>query len=291
MSTISSSNDTLQIVQHVETSSPASIRAQRLRRRRTLLVISGRVLCFIVLLVGWQIASFYVDPLLISSPLAVLLQLKDWTLDGTLWDNTLVTLEETLLGLLFGVSTGIIAGFLLGLQPMLSKILDPFVVALYSVPKVALAPLFILWFGFDLEMKVVVAAVTVFFLVFFNTLTGVREVDQNLIDAVRLMGAKRRDLLFKVIVPSASGYVLTGLHMAIPYALIGAVIAEVISVNEGLGYLINNSASEFNPAGVFAALIVLTIIAVLLNAVVNLIDRTTSRWKVGMHVKGNVIPQ
>jgi len=291
VSTISSSNDTLQIVQHVETSSPASIRAQRLRRRRTLLVISGRVLCFIVLLVGWQIASFYVDPLLISSPLAVLLQLKDWTLDGTLWDNTLVTLEETLLGLLFGVSTGIIAGFLLGLQPMLSKILDPFVVALYSVPKVALAPLFILWFGFDLEMKVVVAAVTVFFLVFFNTLTGVREVDQNLIDAVRLMGAKRRDLLFKVIVPSASGYVLTGLHMAIPYALIGAVIAEVISVNEGLGYLINNSASEFNPAGVFAALIVLTIIAVLLNAVVNLIDRTTSRWKVGMHVKGNVIPQ
>ena len=291
MSTVSSSDDTLQLAQRVQTDSPAIMRARRLQKRHALFVTGGRVLFFIAFIIAWQIASQIVGPLFICSPLAVLVQLRDWTLDGTLWDNTQVTLEETLLGLFFGVSTGIAAGFLLGLQPLLAKILDPFIVALYSIPKVALAPLFILWFGFDLEMKVVVAGVTVFFLVFFNTLTGVRNVDQNLIDAVRLMGARRRDLMFKVIIPSASGYVLTGLHMAIPYALIGAVIGEVISVNRGLGYLIYNSASDFNPAGVFAALIVLTIIAILLNAIVNFIDRKTSRWKVGMRIAGNIIPQ
>jgi len=133
--------------------------------------------------------------------------------------------------------------------------------------------------------------VTVFFIVFFNTLTGVRNVDQNLIDAVRLMGGKQRDIMFKVVIPSTTGYVFTGLHMAVPYALIGAVIGEVISENRGLGYLINNSASQFNPAGVFAALVVLTIIACILNAIVDFMDARTSRWKAGMRMAGKIIPQ
>lgn len=291
MTTTSSREETLQLASGVVSHSPASIRAQRLQRRRTLLIIVGRMLFFILLVIAWQISSRLVDPLFLSSPLAIVQKLWGWILDGTLWYNTQITLEETLLGLLFGASTGIVAGFLLGLQPLLAKILDPFVVALYSVPKIALAPLFILWFGFDLEMKVVIAAVTVFFLIFFNTLAGVRDVDQSLIDAVLLMGARRRDILFKVIIPSAMGYVLTGLHIAVPYALVGAVIGEVISENRGLGYLINNSASQFDTAGVFAALVVLTIIAVLLNAIVNFIDRKTSRWKAGMHATSKIIPQ
>lgn len=290
MTTASSPQETAQFAPKTVSRSPASIRAQRAQRRRTLLVVGGRVVFFILLVFAWQIASQVVGPLFICSPLAVFSQLKDWALDGTLWYNTQVTLEETLLGLLYGVAAGIVAGFLLGLQPILGKILDPFIVALYSIPKVALAPLFILWFGFELEMKVIVAAVTVFFLVFFNTLTGVRNVDQNLIDAVRLMGAKRRDIMLKVIIPSTTGYVLTGLHMAIPYALVGAVVGEVISVNRGLGYLLNNSASEFSSSGVFAALFMITVIAGLLNAIVDVIDRRTSRWKAGMHATSKIIP-
>jgi NitT/TauT family transport system permease protein len=249
------------------------------------------VLVFILFVIAWQVSSQMLGSLVIGAPLTTLQRLWDWALDGTLWTNTQVTLEETLLGLLFGVTTGIVAGFLLGLQPLLAKILDPFIVALYSIPKIALAPLFFLWFGFDLEMKVIVAAVTVFFLVFFNTLAGVRNVDQNLVDAVRLMGARPRDILFKVIVPSATGYVLIGLHMAVPYALIGAIIGEIISENQGLGYLIINSAAQFDPAGVFAALFMLTVIASLLNAVVNFIDQRTSRWKAGMHLTSKIIPQ
>jgi NitT/TauT family transport system permease protein len=137
---------------------------------------------------------------------------------------------------------------------------------------------------------VILASVIVFFLVFFNTLAGVRNVDQDLIDAVLLMGGERRDIILKVIVPSATGYVLTGLRIAIPYALIGAVIAELIASNHGLGYLIYNAQTQFDTAGVFAALLVLTIVASLLNAVVDFIDRKTSRWKTVMNIDRKVIP-
>ena len=260
-------------------------------KRQSLLITGGRVLFFVLLVAAWQIASLFVNPIFICSPLSVLQKLAAWVGDGTLWFNTQVTLEETLLGLLFGVTAGILAGFFLGFQQVLARIFDPFIIALYSIPKIALAPLFVLWFGFGMEMKVIIAAVTVFFLIFFNTLSGVREVDQDLIDAVRLMGGSGRDIMRKVIIPSATGYVLTGLHMAIPYALIGAVIGEVISENRGLGYLINDSANLFDPAGVFASLVVLTIIAMLLNAIVNFIDHKTSRWKAGMHVTSTIIPQ
>lgn len=290
MSTTTSQNEPMPLAKNITRQSPAGIQARRDQRQQALMVIGGRILFFVLFVAAWQIVSMLVGPLFLCSPLAVLQQIWAWAVDGTLWSNTQVTLEETLLGLIFGVAAGILAGFFLGLQQLLGKILDPFIIALYSIPKVALAPLFILWFGFDLEMKVVVAAVTVFFLVFFNTLTGVRNVDQDLIDAVRLMGGRSNDIMFKVIIPSATGYVLTGLHMAIPYALVGAVIGEVISENLGLGYLINNSASTFNPAGVFAALTVLTAIAMILNGTVNIIDRKTSRWKAGMHTTSKIIP-
>ncbi|HXF34104.1 MAG TPA: ABC transporter permease subunit, partial [Candidatus Acidoferrales bacterium] len=130
------------------------------------------------------------------------------------------------------------------------------------------------------EMKVILAAVTVLFIVFFNTLAGVRNVDRDLVDAVWLMGAKPRDILFKVVIPSALSWALTGVRIAIPYALIGAIIGELIASNRGIGYLIASSASQYDTAGVFAALIVLTILAVLLNWIVDLIDARTSKWKV-----------
>lgn len=263
--------------------SPAALRAKRLQRRQALMIGGGRVLFLVVLVIVWQFASGRIaSPLFISSPLAVVKRLGDWINDGSLWFHTAITLQETLLGLLYGALVGIVAGLILGILPPIAKILDPFVIALYSIPKVALAPLFILWFGIGVEMKVILAAVTVFFLVFLNTLTGVREVDQNLINAVILMGGRRRDIVFKVIIPSATGYILTGLRIAIPYALIGAVIGELIASNRGLGYLIYSSVSDFDTAGVFAALLVLTVIAGLLNMVVNFIDHHTSRWKVGM---------
>ena len=271
--------------------SSASRNVKRLQQRQALLITGGRVLLLVCLIVVWQLVSGrLVDPLFISSPLAVALKIIAWISDGTLWLHTSVTLQETLLGLFFGSISGILVGFFFGIQPVLARIFDPFIASLNSIPKVALAPLFILWFGIDVQMKVIFTAVTVFFLVFLNTLAGVRDVDQDLIDAVLLMGGKRRHIMFKVIIPSAIGYVLTGFRIAIPYALIGAVIAELITSNRGLGYLIDFSATSFDTAGIFAALLVLTIIAAILNAIVNFIDHTTSRWKTAMSIDRKATP-
>ncbi|HLI68443.1 MAG TPA: ABC transporter permease [Ktedonobacteraceae bacterium] len=270
----------------------------KLSQMRQVLIIGGRIVFLALLILLWQVVANKLDnPLFLSSPLSVWERLREWATDGTTWysstlaSNTGVTLEETLLGLFYGVIGGIVAGVFFGVQPILAEIFNPFIIGLYSIPKVALAPLFILWFGFGLEMKVILAAVTVFFLVFLNTLAGMRSVDQDLINAVFLMGGKRRDVILKVMIPSATGYILTGLRIAIPYALIGAVVAEMVSINTGLGYLINNSAADFDTAGVFSALLVLGVIAGVLNAIVNFIDRKTSRWKAGMRITSRIIPQ
>ncbi|MCH1883908.1 ABC transporter permease subunit [Agrococcus sp. ARC_14] len=143
----------------------------------------------------------------------------------------------------------------------------------------ALAPLFIVWFGIGIDMKIILAAVSVFFLVFLNTAAGVRDVDRGLIDAVRLMGGTRRDIALKVVLPASMSGLLTGLKVSIPYALIGAVIGELVASNRGLGYLINDSAAQFNTAGVFAAVAVLTVLAMVLNGLVGLLAARANRWK------------
>jgi NitT/TauT family transport system permease protein len=275
-------------VQHM---TRAAMNASRHHLRQRLLIVGGRLALLVCLLGLWQwVSGPLINPLFLSSPLAVVRQFVAWTLDGTLWYHTSITLEETLLGLWYGLLSGILAGLLLGLLQMAAKILDPFLVAVYSIPKIALAPLFILWFGIELPMKVIFVAVTVFFLVFLSTLAGVRNVDQGLVDAVLLMGGNRRDIVLKVIIPAATGSILTGVRIAIPYALIGAVIAELIASNRGIGYLVESSAATFDTTGTFAALLALSMIAGLLNVIVHVIDQKTSRWKAGMTLERKMTP-
>lgn len=250
------------------------------RHGGTVTVWSTRVVLVVVVLVLWQLTAGPVfDPTFTSSPSDIWMKLVQWGSDGTLWTNTLITIEEVVLGFVIGAGAGAIVGFALATLRMAYRVLDPFIMALYAIPKVALAPLFIIWFGIGLEMKTLLAAATVFFLVFLNTAAGVREVDRGLIDAVRLMGGGRGVITFKVILPGAMTGLLTGLKVAIPYALIGAVIGELVASNHGLGYLINDSSSQFDTAGVFASLLVLSVIAAILNLGVTMIDRRVSRWK------------
>ncbi|HEX3468808.1 MAG TPA: ABC transporter permease [Candidatus Elarobacter sp.] len=243
-------------------------------------VTAWRVALLVALIAVWQVLSLvHGMPFYISSPAAIWARELQWLGDGTLLFHTTITIEETVAGFVLGAAAGIVAGFAIGPQRTLGEVVDPFVVAVYAIPKVALAPLFIVWFGVGIWMKIILATVTVFFIVFFNTLAGVRNVDPDLVDAVWLMGASRGDILTKVIVPHALSAALTGARIAIPYALIGAVVGELIASNRGIGYLISSAASQFDTAGVFAALIVLTILATLLNVAVDAIDRRTSVWK------------
>ncbi len=261
-----------------------SRQSRRTRHRRD--VNLARIALFVAFVALWQIGAnvHLIDPGVVASPSGIWEHLVKWTLDGSLWFHSWITIQETIAGFVIGSVGGIAAGFAIGRYPAVAEVLDPFILAIYSIPKVALAPLFLVWFGIGLWMKIVLAAVTVIFIVFFNTLAGVRNVDRDLIDAVWLMGAGPRDVLTKVLVPSAMSWALTGVRIAIPYALIGAIIGELIASNRGIGYLISSSASGYDTAGVFAALIVLTVLAMILNAVVDAIDRRLSRWKVDSSV-------
>jgi NitT/TauT family transport system permease protein len=235
----------------------------------------------IVILLLWQGASDrLVDNFFISNPIDVGRRLLDWIADGSLFIHIWSTVYATVLGFIVGSIGGVALGIWLGVSPFTSRLLNPYLNALNALPKVALAPLFVLWFGLGIESKVALAAVLVLFLVFLNTYAGVREVDQDLIDGARLMKATRTQVITKVIIPSAMSWVFAGLKISVPYALIGAVLGEMIAANRGLGYLVQFSGSQFDSAGVFAVLIVIALLAVALNFLVEFVQHRMQQWRV-----------
>lgn len=248
--------------------------------RRTVIVALCRIGLLGAALAVWEHASGrWIDELLVSRPSDIAAQFVAWLADGTLLRHTQITVTEVVAGFFLGATTGVVAAFAVAPSRLVQRVIDPYVYALYSLPKVALAPLFIVWFGIGISMKILLAAITVFFLVFLNTLAGIRQVDPALVDAVRLMGAGRAQIARKVVFPASLAGLFTGLKVAIPYALIGAVIGELVASNRGVGSLIADSASRFNTAGVFAALVVLMLLALALNSVVSIIDSRASRWR------------
>jgi len=251
------------------------------QRHRRMVWIHGARLAVLAALLGiWAALSGNVlDPQFFGSPEGVAKSLIDWSADGTLWRNSWITIQEVVLGFVLGAASGAILAYLIAAIKPLWEVLIPYMLALYSVPKVAVAPLFIIWFGIGLSMKVLLAAISVFFLVFLSTAAGVQNVDEGLKNAVRMMGGSRRDVALKVTLPASMAGLLTGLRMSIPYALIGAVIGELVASNRGLGFLISDSSAQFNTSGVFAALVVLAVIAGVLNMLVNVFDRWANRWK------------
>ena len=239
-----------------------------------------RLLFLAALLAAWEGLSRWLGAeFFVSRPSAVAASL--WTIlsNGVFFYHAGITTLEAVLGFVIGSATGMAVGLLLGRAKLLADILDPFLTAFYSLPKVALAPLFILWFGIGLPMKVILTAAVVFFLVFLNTYSGVRNVSREQLTILRLMGAKERDLLGMVVLPSAITWVFTGLRLSVPYALIGALVGEIIAANRDLGYLLSDAASQFDTAGVFAALAGIIVLALILNTAVKQAERRLMPWK------------
>jgi NitT/TauT family transport system permease protein len=242
--------------------------------------MATRLAVVALFLLVWQLAGDRLVPrAFISDPVSVFAQLGGWIADGSLWRNLGITLESTLMGYLVGSAVGVVTGFVLGRAQFAASVLDPFINALYALPKVALAPLFILWFGIDLLPKIVLAAVLVFFLVFYNTFAGVRDTRRDLVDSVRVMGATRLQILRYVVFPSSLAWIFIGLRISAPYALTGAVVGELLASNKGLGFLILMSTGTFNPAGIFSVLLVLAILAGIFNIVIVYLEGIVLRWK------------
>ncbi|HYH42488.1 MAG TPA: ABC transporter permease [Burkholderiales bacterium] len=269
--------------------SPAEIPAKTLtphasavRQRHSLRALKLNALRLIFLvsfLAVWEVASGRIVPeFFLSRPTAIFARLYEWVMDGSLFFHAAITAAEALLGFLLGGTIGLAVGVLLGRSRFLGELLDPFIMVFYSLPKIALAPLFILWIGIGMTMKVVLTATIVFFLVFLNTYSGVRNVSPELVAIVKLMGAKERDILRKVVIPSALTWVFAGLRISVPYALIGAIVGELMASNRGLGAVLVAAQGQFDTAGVFAALIGITTLAYLLNTAVRFAERKSMPW-------------
>lgn len=256
-------------------------------KKRPLSEMSGSLMLLcqvglgIAILAFWQFASGrLVENFFISNPVDVAARLWEWTLSGFIFPHLWVTFYETVAGFVLGSLIGVMLGIWLGVAPFMSRLLNPFLFAFYSLPKIALAPLLVLWFGLGLESKIALSTVIVFFLVFYNTYTGVREVDRDMVDTLRLMKAKPHQLLVHVIVPSAMSWIFAGLKISVPYALIGAIVGELIAANQGLGYLVQRMGADFDTTGVFAVLFVIGLLAIALNHLVEIVEVRQQKWKI-----------
>lgn len=232
----------------------------------------------VVLLLAWEITGRLIDSHWIARPSLIAGTLSGW-LAGDLYMHVLVTLSEMVAGLAIGGAFGIVAGVVLGRSPVIAAILRPMIVAVYSVPLIALAPLFIMFFGIGLLPKIVLIAIVVFFLLFFNTFTGVTAVDEELIKALQLMGSSRFEELRKVVAPGCMVWILSGIKTALPYSLVGAVTVEMLAAQRGIGFLLGQAAGRLDIAAMYAALVILMLLGVLISEAGASFDRWMLRWR------------
>jgi NitT/TauT family transport system permease protein len=237
----------------------------------------------IALLAFWQWASGrLIKEIYVSKPTAVAARLYELFASGEIYPHLWTTGQELVLGYVIGVAGGVLGGYALGRSPRLAAIFEPYVMAFYGIPKIALAPLFIIWFGIGIGSKVALAAIMVFFLVFYNVYTGVRGVDRELVNLTLVMGANQRQLTRHVYFPAAAPYVLLGMRMAVPYSVIGVIVGEFTSSISGLGLFIHEASSTYDPAGVFAGIVILLAFVVVANLLAGRLERRLLRWKTPM---------
>ena len=255
------------------------------RRRRRILVNSLRVGLLVVIIGGWELATRVgiIDKFFWGQPSGIWAQLVTWATQGTaqgpLWQQIAVTLEETVLGFLIGVVLGVFFGVLLGRVQLLADVLGPYIKAANSLPRVTLAPLLAISLGLGMQSKVALAVILVFFIVFFNAFQGVREVDRNLLANARILGANQRQLTTQVIIPSALTWITASLHTSFSFALVGAVVGEFVGAIQGIGLMIQTAGANFNANGVFAAMVILAVVALVTEALVTALERRLLRWR------------
>jgi sulfonate transport system permease protein len=229
----------------------------------------------------WQglVSLRLLDPFFVSRPTDIVRRVASWVIAGSLWRHLSITLAESLLGLVVGAAVGIVLGFALARSPLAARVLDPYIRMLNAIPRVVLAPLFLLWFGLGIWSKVALAVTLVFFVMFFNTYQGVRDASRVLIDNVRMLGATERQLVRHVLVPSALTWIFSSLHTSLGFAVVGAVVGEYLGSTKGLGYVIAQAEGTFDTTGVFAGMTVLAVVVLIVSAGVSRLERWLLRWK------------
>jgi NitT/TauT family transport system permease protein len=221
-----------------------------------------------------QAAFFFGEPLKVAG------RIWRWFItEGDIYSHLGVTLIETVLAFGIGAAAGLGGGLWLALQPMASALLEPYIKALNSMPRIILAPIFSVWFGLGIASKVALGVTLVFFIVFFNVYQGVKEVSPVILANARMLGASQRQLLRHVYLPSATSWVFSSLHTSVGLAFVGAVVGEYLGSASGVGYLIHQAEGVFDINTVMAGILVLTGFALALDAAVGRIERKLMKWQ------------
>lgn len=254
-------------------------------RARTIKVYSWRFAILIAFLGGWEVAvrTGLIDAFFYSSPTAIFQRLYEWctegTSDGSLWYHLWVTMEESLLGFFTGAVAGVVTGIALGRNHFLSDIFSVYIKVINSIPRVVLAPIFILIFGLGLASKVALSFVMVFFVVFSNAFQGVREADRNLLANAKILGASDWQMTKSVVIPSAMSWIFASLHVSFGFAIVGAIVGEFVGARYGIGLLINVAKGSFDAAGMYAAIVVIMVIALVAEYLMTLLESRLATWR------------
>jgi NitT/TauT family transport system permease protein len=271
-----------------ETHAEYLVATRRAARQRRVRITVWQVAILAVLLAIWELLTripWFVqntpfDPFFISQPSRVAVRLWAWLQPGpaSVWPHLLLTLEATFLGLIVGVGSGFVVGMLLSRNRTLADILNPFIVAFNSMPRIAFVPLITMFFGLGITSKVVTSWFVVFFLVFFNTYKGGRSVERELLDFCRALGGSPRQILWRVRIPTAAAWTFASLPNAISFALIGVVLAEFVGSTTGMGYLMITALATLNATDMFASVTLLSVVGIGLVYSVTRLERRLLHW-------------
>lgn len=259
------------------------MRGFQLRAAQAAVLASVLVFWFVMTEPGLVPSFYFSNPnqaaFFFGQPLKVFEVILEWFVTGSIYKHLGITLFETVMAFMIGTGAGMGMGLWLALSPTAAAILDPYVKALNSMPRVILAPIFAVWFGLGVWSKVALGVTLVFFIVFFNVYQGVREVSPTLLANARMLGAERIGLLRYVYLPSAMSWVFSSLHTSVGLAFVGAVVGEYLGSAAGVGYLILQAEGTFDINTVFAGIVVLTVFALVLDAVVSLVEKRLMKWQ------------
>jgi NitT/TauT family transport system permease protein len=265
--------------------SPAAARRRSAQRRHRLAVHLTQLAVLVIVIVAWQLLTAG-DPrkiILYGEPSGIVDRLRTWitvgTAVGSLGAQILVTLQEAVIGFLIGTALGVVCGLAMGRVRFLAEVFGPFIKVLNSIPRIVLGSVFVLAFGLGLESKVLLVIVLVFFGVFFNAFQGAREVDRNLVANAAILGASKWQVTRQVVLPSAFTWIIASLHVAFGFALIGAIVGEFIGGLQGLGVLIKTAQGTFDANGVWAAMVIMGIVALIAEWLITRLEKRLLRWR------------
>ncbi len=241
-------------------------------------IAAGRILLAIAVLLIWQFSPelMRVNEFWFSRPSVIATTLLELLNDGSLVNDIAVTVAETLAGLALGCAVGVPIGIILGRSRFLQELFEPFLLVLNALPKIAMAPLFLVWFGIGFSMKVAIAFSLVVVVMILNTYLGMRTLRQELVHFCRTVGASEFQVLSKIVLPSITPWLFAGLKVSLGFALIGAILGEFIAAQGGIGYLIDNAIGTFETPAVFVGLFLLLVLSMLINSGIEYLRRRFS---------------